>query len=295
MKRVVNWMTGAGLLLDAQLRWFFALALLSCGYAFAQEGLPDMGADPLGWLRTMASNPFALGAVVFGLVEAWKQDAAKREPPLDWKPWRWRTLAFVIGLGGSVVARLAVSALPGGVAFTAADLPVTLVNGLLAGLVSIAGWNSLRTLTKWIFPDRAAADTQTGSAAAAAQTAGTREGDPAAPPAAAFQEAEAARAMRAMGVPAQRGMDAVVALGMMGGSPTPFLGPVRALAPAVLATLRQILAELLPEQLTAAQAAELAIRLAPVIADLADGSTYLSDENRGRLLDAARDVLDGAA
>lgn len=293
MKRVVNWMTGAGLLLDAQLQWVFALALLSCGYAFAQEGLPEVGEDPLGWLRTMASNPFALGAVVFGLVEAWKQDAAKREPPLDWKPWRWRTLAFVIGLGGSVVARLAVSALPGGVAFTAADLPVTLVNGLLAGLVSIAGWNSLRTLTKWIFPERPAAGTQTGSAGWAAQAAG--QSDPAAPPAEAFQAAEAARAVQAMGLPARRDVDAVVALGLVGSSPTAFLGPVQALAPAVLATLRQILAELLPEQLTATQTAELAIRLAPVIADLADGSPYLSAENCGRLLDAARDVLDGAA
>ncbi|MHA0043972.1 hypothetical protein [Deinococcus sp. PEB2-63] len=96
-------------------------------------------------------------------------------------------------------------------------------------------------------------------------------------------------------LPARRGVGAVVALGLMDGSPTTFLGPVQALAPAVLATLRQILAELLPEQLTAAQAAELAIRLAPVIADLADGNPYLSAEHRGRLLDAARDVLDGAA
>lgn len=270
MKRGLKWMTGMGLLADAQLRWVFALALLSCGYAFAQEGLPDVGDDPLSWLRTMASNPFALGAVVFGLVEAWKQDAAKREPPLDWKPWRWRTLAFVIGLGGSVVARLAVSALPGGVAFTAADLPVTLVNGLLAGLVSIAGWNGLRTLTKWIFPERPAAGTQTDSTGAAAP----REGDPAE----SFQVVEARRLQP-----------------LMGGSPTTVLSPAQALTPAVLATLRRSLDELLPEQLTAAQTTELAIRLAPVIADLADGSPYLSAEHCRRLLDTARDVLDGVA
>lgn len=98
-------------------------------------------------------------------------------------------------------------------------------------------------------------------------------------------------------LPARRGVDAGVALGLMGVTLTTLLSLVQALAlaPAVLATLRQVLAELLPEQLTAAQAAELAIHLAPVIADLADGSPYLSAENRGRLLDAACDVLNGAA
>ncbi len=54
-------------------------------------------------------------------------------------------------------------------------------------------------------------------------------------------------------LPARRGVDAVVALGLMGVTLTTVLGPVQALAPTVLATLRQILAVLLPEQLTAAQ------------------------------------------
>ena len=58
-------------------------------------------------------------------------------------------------------------------------------------------------------------------------------------------------------LPARRGVDAVVARGLIGVTLTTVLGPAQALAPAVLATLRQILAELLPEQLTAAQAAEL--------------------------------------
>lgn len=295
MTRVLKRLESAGLLVDAQLRWFFALALLSCGYAFAQEGLPDMGADPLGWLRMMAGNPYALGLVVFGLVETWKRNAARREPPLNWQPWRWWTVAFVIGMGGSVALRVAAGLLPGGAPLTLADLPTALLNGALAGVVAIAGRDGARTLLGWIFPERPAAGAQTGSTGAAAQAAGQSEGDPAAPPAEAFQAAEAARTMQAMGLPARRGVDAVVALGLMGGSPTTLLSPAQALAPAVLATLRQILAELLPEQLTAAQAAELAIRLAPVIADLADGSPYLSAENRGRLLDAARDVLDGAA
>lgn len=295
MKRVVNWMTGVGLLLDAQVRWFFALALLSCGYAFAQEGLPDMGADPLGWLRMMAGNPVALGLVVFGLVETWKRNAARREPPLNWQPWRWWTVAFVIGMTSSVALRFAAGLLPSGVPLTLADLPAVLMNGVLAGVVAIAGRDGARTLLGWIFPERPAPGAQTSSTGAAAQAAGPSEGDPTAPPAEAFQAAEAARTMQAMGLSAGRGVDAVAALGLMGGSPTTFLGPVGALAPAVLATLRQILAELLPEQLTAAQAAELALRLAPVIVDLADGSPYLSAEHRGRLLDAARDVLDGAA
>ncbi|GAA5437725.1 hypothetical protein [Deinococcus aquaticus] len=272
MKRGLKWMAGTVRLVDAQARWLLALFLLACGYAFAQPVVPDLGADPLGWLRMMAGNPVALGLVVFGLVETWKRNAARREPPLNWQPWRWWTLAFLIGMGGSVALSCAAGLLPGGAPLTLADLPTALLNGVLAGVVAIAGRDGARTVLGWIWPTGAA-----GSTGPATLPAGQGEGEPAAPPASAFQAAEAARAP----------------LGLMGGLPDQVVTPERALAPAVLASLRQVLAESLPEELTAAQVSELAVELAPVIADLADGRAYLSAEDQEQVLTVVQDALSG--
>lgn len=276
MKRGLKWMAGTVRLVDAQARWLLALFLLACGYAFAQPVVPDLGADPLGWLRMMAGNPVALGLVVFGLVETWKRNAARREPPLNWQPWRWWTLAFLIGTGGSVALSFAAGLLPGGVPLTLADLPTALLNGVLAGVVAIAGRDGARTVLSWIWPTGGvgSAAAQAGSTGPAALPVGQSEGEPAAPPALAFQSAEAARAP----------------LGLIGGLPDQVVTPERTLVPAVLATLRQILAESLPEGLTASQASELAVELAPVIAGLADGREYLSAEDREQVLT----VLQGA-
>ncbi|MCD0157041.1 hypothetical protein [Deinococcus sp. 6GRE01] len=277
MKRGLKWMAGTVRLVDAQARWLLALFLLACGYAFAQPVVPDLGADPLGWLRMMAGNPVALGLVVFGLVETWKRNAARREPPLNWRPWRWWTLAFLIGMGGSVALSFAAGLLPGGVPLTLADLPTALLNGVLAGVVAIAGRDGARTVLGWIWPTGAA-----GSAAAQAGGTGLPavqgEAEPAAPPASAFQALEAAQ----------------VPMGLMGNQHQ-LVTPERALVPAVLASLRQVLAESLPDELTAAQASELAVGLAPVIADLADGRAYLSAEDREQMLIVVQDALVGEA
>lgn len=275
MKRGLKWMAGTVRLVDAQARWLLALFLLACGYAFAQPVVPDLGADPLGWLRMMAGNPVALGLVVFGLVETWKRNAARREPPLNWQPWRWWTLAFLIGMGSSVAMSCAAGLLPGGAPLTLADLPTALLNGVLAGVVAIAGRDGMRTVLGWIWPAGGAgsAAAQAGGTGPATLPAGQDEGEPAAPPASAFQAAETAR----------------LPLGLLGHSHQP-VTPERTLMPAVLASLRQILAESLPEGLTAAQASELAVELAPVIAGLADGRSYLSAEDREQVLN----VLQGA-
>ncbi|MCD0164691.1 hypothetical protein IHN58_03360 [Deinococcus sp. 12RED42] len=83
-------------------------------------------------------------------------------------------------------------------------------------------------------------------------------------------------------------------MGLMGNQHQ-LVTPERALVPAVLASLRQVLAESLPEGLTAAQASELAVGLAPVIADLADSRAYLSTENREQMLIVVQDALVGEA
>ncbi|WP_230288769.1 hypothetical protein, partial [Deinococcus sp. 14RED07] len=85
-----------------------------------------------------------------------------------------------------------------------------------------------------------------------------------------------------------------VPMGLMGNQHQ-LVTPERALVPAVLASLRQVLAESLPEGLTAAQASELAVGLAPVIADLADSRAYLSTENREQMLIVVQDALVGEA
>lgn len=82
----------------------------------------------------------------------------------------------------------------------------------------------------------------------------------------------------------------VLALGLVSCGPTRIQGP----APAVLVTRQSILSAVLPAHLTAAQAADLDLRLAPVIQDLAHGSPHLSAERRGQLSDAARDMVGGA-
>ncbi|WP_143342077.1 hypothetical protein [Deinococcus indicus] len=275
MKRGLKWMAGTVRLVDAQARWLLALFLLACGYAFAQPVVPDLGADPLGWLRMMAGNPVALGLVVFGLVETWKRNAARREPPLNWQPWRWWTLAFLIGMGSSVALSFGAGLLPGGAPLTLADLPTALLNGVLAGVVAIAGRDGTRTVLGWIWPAGGAgsAAVQAGGTGPATLPVGQGEGEPDAPPASAFQAAETTR----------------LPLGLLGHSQQP-VTPERTLMPAVLASLRQVLAESLPEWLTAAQASELAVELTPVIADLADGRAYLSAEDREQVLN----VLQGA-
>lgn len=260
MTRVLNWMGGVVSLVDAQARWLLALMLLACGYAFAQPVMPDLGADPLGWLRMMASNPVALGLVVFGLVETWKRNAARREPPLNWQPWRWWTVAFVIGMTSSVALRFAAGLLPSGVPLTLADLPATLLNGVLAGVVAIAGRDGARTVLGWIWPGGAASTPAVVTPAAAPAGA-----DVAAPPAAAFDEALQARGL--LSLPASTALPA-----------------------AALATLRAVLGDLLPQTLTREQAVALALRLAPIAPDLLDGSPYLSEPNRQRVLAVVQDL-----
>lgn len=261
MTRVLNWTAGMVALVDAQARWLLALMLLACGYAFAQPVLPDLSADPLGWLRMMASNPVALGLVVFGLVETWKRNAARREPPLNWQPWRWWTVAFVIGMGGSVLLRFAAGLLPSGVPLMLPDLPAALLNGVLAGVVAIAGRDGARTVLGWIWPGGAASTPATSAPVAAPAGA-----DVAGPPAAAFDEALQVRGLMSL--------------------------PTGAVLPAAaLATLRALLGDLLPASLTREQALTLALRLAPVVQDLAlDGSPYLSEPSRQRVLAVVQDL-----
>ncbi|MBB5234491.1 hypothetical protein [Deinococcus budaensis] len=278
------------------------LMLATGGRALAQgAGLPTF--DPVSW----GSNPFELGAVLLFLIAAIKravEQSALKDKREVHNPWLWRGVAVVMGQAGAfglhygrfgaelnlygMLPPLSVAAfglVAAGVAMGFRDL-----------LKTALGWLAQAWATKPSSPATAQktvpASTQPGQGTIVATTVATtappsglenlgpREA-PAAPPAA----SEPLPSGLEDGPPPEAFDTAPRAL--LG---LPSLGGLTSLPPAVQATLTGLLAQAFGGSVPAQVAVEYALRLAPLVPDLADGSPYLSADNRNRVLDIVLDL-----